>query len=147
MRKLFLFSIVVVLLMTAYCMCLIAKAEAPLITLDVLRKKTEWTPSSIKTMIWFVSREYAFKDPDTLIWLADRESDIGENKNCGDDGKSCYLFQIQKPTWDGWIKEFGLEDAGFEWSNYVDQTIITIIAFQHHYQCDWGPMWDIMKCK
>ena len=136
MKKLIVFSVVVVLFMTGSCMTHITKAEAPIMTIPLLRMKKEWTSSTTKAMILFVSREYDY-NAEQLICLARKESSLGEDKRCGDNGKSCFLFQIKEPTWNWFVKLMGRTDLVY--SNYVDQTIVTGWAIEHGLGWNWPP--------
>ena len=139
MKKLIVFSVVVILFMTGSCMTHISKAEAPIKTVKVLRETKEWTPNSIKAMIRFVSREYDYP-ADKLIWLADAESDFRHNV-IGDSGKAVGIFQIWPLTWKGFVEEYDLEYT--DRTNPVDQTIATISALKDGKKCLWSPY----KCK
>ena len=118
--------------------CKPTSVDSPEVTIERLREIKHWTPSKTEFMIRFVCKEYDFKKPDLLVWLAKKESSLGLDKRCGDGGKSCYLFQIQKPTWNDFTKWMGKNDLVY--SNYVDQTIVTIWAIKNGYGNRWSPI-------
>jgi hypothetical protein len=143
--KLLIAIIIFAIILIACGLCIsVASAEAPIMTLRVWRETKVWDAVKTEAMVRFVAREYEYKKPDTLVWLATKESSLGEDKGCGDNGKSCGLFQIRRPTWDGWAKQYNL--ANLELDNYVDQTIMTITALNDNQHCNWGPLRKVMNC-
>ena len=114
-------------------------ADAPSVTVEVLRQTKDWTPNKVKNMISYVARIYDY-DEKELLWLADAESDYRHDV-LGDGGKALGVYQIWPLTWKGFVKDYGLKYQ--DRSNPVDQTIATIAALKDGKKCLWSPY----KCK
>jgi hypothetical protein len=73
-----------------------------------------------------------------------RESSLGANKKCGDGGISCGLFQYREGTWNDFTKKYNppYKDK----SNYVDQTVMTVLALKDKQYCHWGPLREKYGC-
>ena len=135
MKKLIVFSVVVILFMSGFCMSHISEAEAPTQSIPLYRIKKEWTSDSIKTMILFVSREYNY-NAKPLLWLADKESSY-RYAVVGDSGLASGLFQYHTPTWKHFQKKYNLEYLDI--NNPVDQVIMTIYALRDEQHYNWTP--------
>jgi len=136
-RKVIVYFFIVSILFILGCgIANISMVEAPILTVEVLRQETEWTPSKIEMMIRFISKEYKF-DCNELIWLAEQESSLYRNKKCGDNGKSCGLYQIKEITWNEFVQKYKLNYT--DRFNPVDQTIATGLALKDGKQLLWSP--------
>lgn len=110
-------------------------ADSPTITLELLKQKQDWTPSSIKNMISFVAREYDYKEK-PLLWLAEKESSYRYSV-VGDSGLANGIYQYHKPTWESFQEKYGLEELDI--NNPVDQVIMTIFALKDNQHKHWTP--------
>ncbi len=116
----------------------ITTAEAPQITLSQLRNQESWTSSDILLGIELLTREYQFPYFTLLKDLAVKESQLGQNKRCGDGGKSCGLYQWRKATWEQFQKKYNKENL--DYNNSIDQIEMTILALKDGYWYLWGPL-------
>lgn len=135
MKKLIVFSVVVILFMSGSCMTHITEAEAPIVTVKVLRETKEWTPSTIKTMIRFVSREYDYKY-EVIDWLVSKESSYRTNVY-GDSGKAYGLAQFHKPTWIYFQDRYNRHDLKID--NPVNQIEMLCLALKDGQFQHWTP--------
>ncbi len=132
-------------LFLGFCMILILSggyniviAEAPQITLSQLRNQESWTSDDILLGIRLLTEEYQFPYFSLLKDLAIKESRLGQDKRCGDGGKSCGLYQWRKPTWEQFQKKYHKEYL--DYNNSIDQIEMTIIALKDGYWYLWGPL-------
>lgn len=135
MKKLIVFSVVVILFMSGFCMFHISEAQAPTLSVHLLRTKKEWTPSSIKMMLKFIAREYNYSSK-TLLWLAEKESSYRYNV-VGDSGLARGCFQYHLPTWKLFQKKYNLYELDI--NNPVDQAIMTVYALKDKQHNNWTP--------
>lgn len=129
------------ILLASFCMGS-REVISPVITLEVLRGTTEWTPNKIKNMISRVSYIYDYPEK-SLIFLAFKESSFRYNV-VGDKGLAYGLYQYHKLTWIIFTKKYGLE--GFNIKDPVDQTVITIEALKDNQHCNWTPLQKNYNC-
>jgi 2-phospho-L-lactate transferase/gluconeogenesis factor (CofD/UPF0052 family) len=73
-------------------------ASAPIVSIENLRAVKDMNEVQVKSMIYFVADYYNFNNVKLLIDLAIDESSLGQNRTCGDGGKSCGLFQYREGT-------------------------------------------------
>ena len=118
------------------------EANSPVLTLEVLRSTTEWTPSKIRNMISRVSYLYDYPEK-SLNSLALAESSFRHNV-VGDGGFAYGLYQYHKLTWISFTKKYGLE--GFNIKDPVDQTVTTIEALKDNQHCHWTPLRKSNNC-
>lgn len=116
----------------------ITTAEAPQITLSQLRNQESWTSRDILLGIELLTKEYQFPYFALLKDLAQKESRIGQDKRCGDRGKSCGLYQWRKPTWEEFQEKYHKEHL--DYNNSIDQIEMTIIALKEGYWYLWGSL-------
>lgn len=124
----------------------IATAEAPHINssqvrerwLNDLREKPNLTTDDIRLGIVLLCKEYQFPYYSLLKKLAEKESQLGQIKKCGDGGKSCGLFQYRYNTWVFLQKKFNRQDLDYR--NDIDQIEMTILALKNGYWYFWGPL-------
>jgi hypothetical protein len=86
-----------------------------------------------------------------LHCLANKESGhrYDDHEKCGDNGKSCGLYQYRKPTWEMFRKEMikkGLvTEIGTLWNN--EQAVeTTAYALSQGYDNHWGPIVNKGSC-
>jgi hypothetical protein len=99
-------------------------------------------------MISIIANEFDYEET-KMLCLANKESSMGMDKRCGDKGLSCGLFQIQKPTWDYFIKlmaEQNIATDYLEYMNYSDQAYVTGWAIKNGLGKNWSPIFD-GRCK
>lgn len=86
-----------------------------------------------------------------LHCLANKESGhrYNDHKKCGDNGKSCGLYQYRQPTWEMFRKEMikkGLvSEIGSLWNN-EQATETTAYALSQGYDNHWGPIVNKGAC-
>lgn len=112
--------------------------EAPTTRLADLRQQVNWSEGDIKEAIDILCEVYNFSYPTLLENLAQEESKYGQDARCGDNGKSCGLYQIRYSTWQFFIQITGQTDLNY--SNQIDQIEMTILALQKGYWYLWGPL-------
>lgn len=112
--------------------------EAPQVSLSQLRHQTEWKERDILLGIELLCKEYDFPYFDILVELARKESRVGQDTKCGDNGLSCGLFQYRKSTWEMLQKKYNRYDLNYE--NNIDQIEMTILALEDGYWYLWGPL-------
>jgi len=135
MKKLIAFWLVVIVLMMGSCMSHIAQAEAPTLTLKILREREDWEPGTIKTMIYFVSQEYDC-NADIVIWLVEKESSFRVNVY-GDSNKAFGLGQFHKSTWEYFQNKYNRHDL--EIDNPVNQIEMICLALKDKQFKHWTP--------
>lgn len=96
------------------------------------------TDEQVKQIIVDKCKFYNFSYPQLMIWLMEKESKLGQNKSCGDGGKSCGAYQIRSLTWQMFQRETGRYDLVY--SSDKDQIDMTILALRKGYWYLWGPM-------
>lgn len=151
MKLLSVCSIVVILFVSTFGMG-VTMAESPTIERQsflVLRTNDVWDDAGkVRAMISTVANEFDY-DEQTMLCVAMKESSMGMNKRCGDNGHSCHIFQIKQPTWDYLIKlmkEQSINTDYLEYSNYADQTYVTGWAIKNGLGNNWTPILD-GRCK
>jgi len=112
--------------------------EAPTTRLTELRAQTSWSKEDIIEGIDTLCELYDFPYPTLLKDLARKESKYGQDTRCGDNGKSCYLYQIRPDTWLMFVKTTGRQDLHYD--NNIDQIEMTMLALKKGYWYLWGPM-------
>jgi len=112
--------------------------EAPTTRLADLGQQVHWSEEDIKEAIDILCEVYDFPYPTLLNNLAQTESKYGQDTRCGDNGKSCGLYQIRVSTWQFFVQITGRTDLDYK--NQIDQTEMTILALQKGYWYFWGPL-------
>lgn len=120
-----------------------AIAEAPVMPLSKLnnREKSYQNTLSREEILKEIDelcKEYDFPYPTFMKNLVKAESSIGENRNCGDGGKSCGIFQYREKTWKMFQKKFNRPDLSY--NNDRDQIEMTILALRGGYWYYWGSL-------
>lgn len=115
-----------------------AIAGAPLSPTSQFQAKKQWNATEIQSKIDELCEKYNFPYFTLMKWLANKESKYGQDKRCGDGGKSCGLYQYRKPTWIMLQKKFNREDLNY--NNDIDQIEMTILALKNGYWYLWGPL-------
>jgi len=131
-------SLIISLLLALSLSYQISEAEAPTTILSQLGTKEYLTVQDINESIDILCEAYDFPYFSLMKWLAFKESSTGQNKNCGDGGKSCGLFQYKETTWEGFQQEFKRDDLDRD--NLVDQIEMTILALKNGKWNHWSPL-------
>ena len=116
----------------------ISEAEAPTIILSQLKTQEYLTVKDIHDGIDILCEEYNFPYFSLMKWLALKESSIGQDTRCGDEGQSCGLFQYKQLTWELFQKEFQRYDLYRDNTN--NQIEMTIIALKNGKWKHWSPL-------
>ena len=111
--------------------------ENSLLPLSFISIPTNRTFASItnnpRTEMQLMAEKYQI-DYWLLLALSECESSCNINIHCGDDGKSCGLFQYKTETWNMFNKEFGLDLDRDNWEHQIEMTAIALKDNKH---CHW----------
>jgi len=116
----------------------ISDAEAPTIVPLQLETKEYRTVQDFKDAIDAICEEHNFPYFSLMKWLALKESSLGQDTRCGDEGQSCGLYQYKQSTWELFQKEFQRYDLHRD--NIDDQIEMTIIALKNGKWKHWSPL-------
>ena len=136
MKHILLCFLVVILLIVSICIGAM-QVKSPVVTLEVLRQKQYSTPEEVKAMIPRVASLMKFRE-EPLMFLAEHESSF-RPLVMGDHNKAYHTFQYHLPTWNSYIKKYGLEYMNLKITNPADQTILTVYALRDNQHLAWSP--------
>lgn len=113
-------------------------AEAPYLISSKLNNEELITRQDYCDRIELLCEQYDFAYFSLMIWLAEQESSLGQNKTCGDNGLSCGLYQYKEKTWELFQGKFKRPDL--ERDNDQHQIEMTIIALRNGQWYHWQPL-------
>jgi hypothetical protein len=116
----------------------VSQAEAPIYINSQVDNEVLITVDDISDRIDILCRKYNFPYFSLMKWLAAKESSMGQDLRCGDDGLSCGLYQYKTQTWNEFQKRFDKHDLDRD--NTHHQIEMTIIALQNGMWYHWSPL-------
>ena len=116
----------------------VSEAEAPTTILSQLGTQEYLTIQDFEDAIDIICEENNFPYFSLMKWLALKESSMGQDTRCGDEGQSCGPYQYKEPTWISFQNEFKRHDLSRDEIN--DQIEMTIIALQNGKWQHWSPL-------
>jgi len=104
----------------------------PTTTLKGLSRET------VENIVISRCKYYNFSYHSLMILLLEEESSMGQDRTCGDNGKSCGIYQIRASTWLEFQRITGRYDLNHE--SDIDQIDMTILALREGCWKKWGPL-------
>lgn len=131
-------SLIISLLLALSLSYQISEAEAPTTILSQSKTIEYLTVQEVNDSIDILCGKYNFPYFSLMKWLALKESSLGQDTRCGDDGFSCGLYQYKKSTWEYFQKEFDRYDLNR--GDQMDQIEMTVIALKNGKWKHWSPL-------